>query len=437
MKIIELRAENIKRLTTVEIRPSGNMVQITGKNGSGKTSVLDSILFALGGAKAIQSQPIRRGAKSATIRLDLGDLIVTRKFSEGTSTVNVESADGARFPSPQAMLDKLLGTIAFDPLAFARQKPREQFDTLRGLVQVDIDFDLLERQQQGDYARRQEINRDVKSLRARIEAFHSFAADLPAERIDTKALVDAIADAGKHNADIELRKERRVLTAETADSYDIDAKIYRARAVELRRQAHEQDEQAKKCEASAAELRAKLDTAPPLPEPVDVDHTKAELAKAEQVNAEVDRRARHDELQKQAWELDGQAEEITERMNGRDKAKRDAIAAAKMPVEGIAFGESQVMLNGVPFEQASDAEQLRASAAIAMASNPQLRVIRIRDGSLLDEQGLELLSSMADEKDFQCWIERVDSSGTVGIVMVDGRVKNQQPTEAEESHETV
>jgi hypothetical protein len=70
----------------------------------------------------------------------------------------------------------------------------------------------------------------------------------------------------------------------------------------------------------------------------------------------------------------------------RNADKRAKIAAAMMPVDGIEFAEDEsILLSGLPFEQASDAEQLRASIAIAMAANPRLRVIRVRGGSLLEE----------------------------------------------------
>src|SRR5262245_45260325 len=114
MKIIQLTAENVKRLKLVNITPKGEYVEITGKNGSGKTSVLDSIWWALGGKADIQAQPIRRGADKASIRLDLGSMVVERKFlSSGATTITVKNAEGAIYPSPQAMLDELIGRLSF------------------------------------------------------------------------------------------------------------------------------------------------------------------------------------------------------------------------------------------------------------------------------------------------------------------------------------
>jgi hypothetical protein len=83
-----------------------------------------------------------------------------------------------------------------------------------------------------------------------------------------------------------------------------------------------------------------------------------------------------------------------------------------------------VTLNGIPLGQASAAEQLRVSVALAMAANPKLRVLRILDGSLLDTESLAIIGELAKENDFQAWIEVVDESGKVGIVIEDGRVAN-------------
>src|SRR4051812_37263172 len=67
MKIISLHAENVKRLKAVDITPDSPTVVIAGKNGQGKSSVLDSILLALAGKDAakLMTRPIRDGAERA------------------------------------------------------------------------------------------------------------------------------------------------------------------------------------------------------------------------------------------------------------------------------------------------------------------------------------------------------------------------------------
>lgn len=83
MKIIKLAAENIQRLKAVEITPPGHVVKITGKNEQGKTSVLDSIMYALAGTKSLPEQPIRQGESKASIRVELDDgLLAGRKDRE-------------------------------------------------------------------------------------------------------------------------------------------------------------------------------------------------------------------------------------------------------------------------------------------------------------------------------------------------------------------
>jgi hypothetical protein len=83
-----------------------------------------------------------------------------------------------------------------------------------------------------------------------------------------------------------------------------------------------------------------------------------------------------------------------------------------------------VLYQGIPFIQGSAAEQLRVSMAIAMASNPKLKVILIRDGSLLDADNLKVIEEMARDKDFQVWIEAVRENGEIGIFIEDGMVKS-------------
>src|SRR3546814_446991 len=94
--IVQLQSENVKRLKAVSITPSGRIVEVTGKNGNGKSSVLDSIFYALAGTKEIPSQPIRKGESKAVTEIDIGGLTIRRTFKHQddgsfTSTLIVES----------------------------------------------------------------------------------------------------------------------------------------------------------------------------------------------------------------------------------------------------------------------------------------------------------------------------------------------------------
>jgi hypothetical protein len=124
----------------------------------------------------------------------------------------------------------------------------------------------------------------------------------------------------------------------------------------------------------------------------------------------------------QLLEAETKSRELTERIDGRKKAKTDAIAGAKMPVDGLSFGDGMVMFNGFPLDQASAAEKLRVSFAVAMAMNPKLRVVLIRDGSLLDEDSMALVEQMADAHDYQVFVEIVRKDSPVGVVIEDGEV---------------
>ena len=413
MKIVRLTASNFKRLKAVEIAPDGNLVQITGRNGMGKTSVLDAIWAALAGASAIQAVPIRLGEDSARIQLDLGELVVTRTFkrvgdSDFTTAITVANAEGARFPSPQRMLDDLLGALSFDPLAFARMSPKEQFNELRRFV-PDVDFDAIEKQNALDYSKRTDINRQAKEARAQAAGIN-VPPLLPGEEASEEALLDEYERV--------MAENRALDAAETLRNSALQG-IKRAReeAAALRQQA------------DRLEAKAKADEAALLSAPApraDVTLIRARIAAAHEAGKHRAARAERDRLAALASDLEQQGEALTKAMERREQAKRDAVAAAQMPLPDITFGDGVILKAGVPFEQASDAEKLRASVAIAMAGNPKLRVLRIRDGSLLDSDSLRLIAEMAQERDYQVWVERVSDDGKVGFVIEDGQLKGAQ-----------
>ena len=94
-----------------------------------------------------------------------------------------------------------------------------------------------------------------------------------------------------------------------------------------------------------------------------------------------------------------------------------------MPVDGLGFDDGIVLLAGIPFSQASSAEQLRVSVAMGLAMNPTLKLLLIRDGSLLDVDSRRLIAEMAEAADAQVWMECVEENEATTIVIEDGAVR--------------
>jgi DNA repair exonuclease SbcCD ATPase subunit len=438
MKIISFRAENVKRLTAVSITPDGNVVEITGKNGAGKTSVLDSIWWALRGGKTIQDVPIRKGAETAFIELDLGRFKVTRKFKDkegkvATSLI-VETEDGIKASEPQKILDKLYGALTFDPLAFTRQPPKDQFDTLKQFV-PGVDFAAIAEANDKDFAERTDVNRKAKELRVRISAI-SVPETTGQEPVDEAALVSELAGAGEFNTAIErdrgIRQQQVIQIARQTET----VATLRQRATDLRREADAADAEAAAMEVHASESQAALEALPPLAEPRDTADLQNKIAEARNLNAALDAAARAAQtvadLTAQAVAEEAKSDALTTAMEKRTAEKEKAVAAAELPVSGITFGDGAIMLNGVPFDQASDAEQLRASIELAAAMNPKLRIIRVRDGSLLDADSMKLLEEMAEKSDMQIWVETVSSGRAGAVVIEDGHVAGAVAQQAAE-----
>jgi len=129
LKIIELKAENFKRLEAIELTP-GEVNLITGKNAQGKSSVLDAIEFCLSGPSKQIPRPIKDGATKAKIEMDLGDLTITRVVTPSGARLQVTAKDGTQLKSPQAVLDALFSSVSFDPIRFLNMSEKDQIESL-------------------------------------------------------------------------------------------------------------------------------------------------------------------------------------------------------------------------------------------------------------------------------------------------------------------
>ena len=412
-RLVEMQASNFLILKTVTIRPDRSVFRISGQNGMGKSSVLSIVSAAIGGAKLCPKQAIRKGETEGMVSADFGALKATRRFrlrDDGTETsdLTVEFANGKRPRKPQEILDELRGSaFADDPLAFSRLSQKARYDLLKNLV-PGFDFDAQAKIRQDLFDDRTQVGRDFDRANAAAESI-----DVPvgaaATLVDVTELAAELRAAGEHNSTIDNRKQRREEVAERIEA--------------LRDEADRLMAEAKAKESEASGLEEKLRGAEPLPAKIDTAEIERKIAGAEVLNAGARKRADKAARKAEADAMDTEYASMTTRIAAIDAAKVAAIEKAKLPVPELSFGDEDILLDNLPFDQASTARKIRVSTALLMALKPELRVLLIREGSLLDDAARAALEADAEANNFVVLLETVgDGDGAGGITIVDGEI---------------
>jgi hypothetical protein len=425
MRVIRLQAENVKRLKAVDVTPPEHVVQVQGRNAQGKTSLLDSIMLALGGKSVAPPQVVRRGETEARVVLELDDLTVERKWAADEAGavktyLEVRSKEGVKQGSPQTLLDKLTGALSFDPLAFLRYDARKQLDLLRSLVGVDTTD--LDNEHRRLYDERTVVGRECDRLKARIPA--------PVNAPDAEVSADAVLAELERLADEKASRDETRRRLAEAKNDEARAKNFKAQAdaeverlARLLKAAQETADlaagEAEMAAAARASLEEDVAALPPDPDTADL---RRRLADVEATNVAVRAKRERERIIEEFKAAQGKGEALSVRLAEIRAEKERRLAAAPWPVEGLGFYESGLTYKGLPFEQASGAEQLRVALAMGLALHPQLRVFLIRDASLLDADSVAIVARFAAEHDAQVWLEQVGADGT-GIIIEDGEVR--------------
>lgn len=447
MRVLELEVSQFMKISAAHIVPKGQVIEIAGKNGAGKSTLLNAIKAAIGGGK-LPEQAVRKGEKESVIRVKLGEdkptLIVTRTISateDGgqTTHLDLEGPNGELFKRPQEKLNALYGALTFDPFEFTRMDSDDQLETLRGFV-PSIDFEAINAANDGDRARRTDVNRQARQARARL-ATMAIPGDPRHERVDETALVAELEKAGQAATAIERERAARQDRMREIKRLQTEGQRLREDNARRRDEIQELREQietlesriatgeatATKCDEAAARAQSEVEALPELAIAPDTTDIRKRMETARTRNLQIDERERalkeRERIEAEAVAAEKQVAEYTARIDAREKQKADAVAAAKLPIVGLGFADDGVLYNGLPFEQASTGERLKVSFAIAAAMSPELKIAGVRDASLLDQDTRAQVEQLAEEYDVQCWLEVMKASSAAAIVLEDGRVK--------------
>jgi len=426
MKIVNLIISNILKIRAIHIQPTSPVIEIKGENAAGKSSILDAILIAFKGKKSAPIEPVKRGAKKGTIRLELdGELAagippftITSKVTNDKIETIIEPAELLKGETPRSFLDKLLGHISFDPLEFMNQDSAKQRTTLAELVGIDLT--AYDQKEKAVYDERTIKGRELKTVQAKVKDLTCYPEIQATEEVKFAELSTKLSEAMTNNQAIERRRLDNERVLERGKKVKAEIEQLQSRILEL------QDGLANLRKAYQEE-KAKLS----LLEPIDIDDINIEIQSIEQTNVKIRANRLFNTEQAALEAIQATYDKLDTKITGIRESRQKAIQASKIPVFGLTFSDDRLDYNNIPLSQCSDGEKLMVSTGISMALNPILRVMRIKDGSLLGPKNMAILKETVKEEGFQLWIEmvqgrdRYNKEGKVGIFIEEGGVEGE------------
>jgi DNA repair ATPase RecN len=228
VRITSLEVENVKRVRAVALEPSDTgLTVIGGRNGQGKTSVLDAVMWTLGGDRFRPTAPLRDGADKIATKIELTNGLVAERRGEGGGVLKVTDTTGKR--GGQALLNEFVSVFALDLPKFINASATEKAQMLLAQYpELGAELQRLNVEHRRIYDERLTLGR-IAEQKAKYAAELVYHADAPDELLTGAQMTAKMQEALAVNAkNAELR--RRVGQARTdADRAQQDVSKQQAR----------------------------------------------------------------------------------------------------------------------------------------------------------------------------------------------------------------
>lgn len=473
MKATKIKIKNLFGITETEL--DGRSVEITGTNGTGKTSVIDSIRYALTNGSS-RDYVIHKGEKEGEIivETDTGLYINRKKRTEQADYKSVKDC-GKEVSSPENFLKQLFTPLQLDPVAFTQMSKKEQNRAILDLIEFPWDLNWIREQfgeipqgidysqnilqvlsdiqsENGDYFKsRQDINRDIRNEKAFIE---DIAKDIPEhfnaaewESFDLAEAYKKISAAKEMNSRIQRAKVFR-------DSYDNKIRGFQGEkesavaaeklAVSNQREAILKSNERMKAEIAANESKlasldgiladkialaesrynenvARLDSDIKVADeyadkiPVDTVSLEEQAAHAEQMKKYINEYTRMKNMQEEVKELTAASDKLTAKIELARSLPGKILETASIPIEGFTVENGIPLIHGLPVSNLSEGEQLELCVDVALSKPNNLQIILIDGAEKLSAENREKLYSRCREKGVQFIATRTTDSSEMEV----------------------
>ncbi|MPW25974.1 AAA family ATPase [Alkalibaculum sp. M08DMB] len=406
IKINKLEIENIKRVKAIKIEPTKNGLTIVGgKNKQGKTSVLDSIAWALGGEKYRPSESHRAGSvipPHLHIVLSNG-LVVERKGKN--SDLKVIDINGQK--GGQQLLNEFVEQLAINLPKFMESTGKEKANTLLQIIGVGNKLYELEQKEQEIYNRRRTIGQiaDQKKKFAKEQPYHP---DAPKELVSASELIKQQQDILARNGENQRKRQNLQYLENQARTIQqqIDELIAKQSTILIDLEI---------AQKSALDLHDES-----------TEELEQNITNIEEINRKVRANLDKDKAEEDALSYDNQYRALSTEIDTIRQNKTDLLKGADLPLPGLTVEDGELLYNGYKWDNMSGSDQLKVSTAIVRKLNPKCGFVLLDKLEQMDLDTLKEFGEWLEAEGLQAIATRVSTGNECSIIIEDGYISGTQ-----------
>ena len=407
VKITQFEAENVKRIKALTLTPEATgLTVIGGRNNQGKTSALDAIMWALGGERYRPSHAKRDGSLlQPRMKVKLNNGVVAERTGKN-SDLKVTDATGKR--AGQTLLNSFIEQFALDLPKFLSSTPKEKAQILLGVIGLQEQVTALEQKEQELYNERRAVGQ-IADQKAKYAKELPEYPEAPAEPVSAYELIRRQQAILAQNGENQRKRERAVSLAAERDRLGKELAL-----LEERYKAVCAD-----CETAAKDALDLLDEA--------TDELEASIRDIEATNAKVRTNQDKARAEAEARDYGDRYTLLTEEIEAVRKEKRDLLQGADLPLPGLSVEDGALTYQGQPWDCMSGSDQLKVSAAIVRALNPECGFVLLDKLEQMDLETLREFGAWMESEGLQGIATRVSTGGECSIIIEDGTAVEAEP----------
>ena len=414
IKINKLEIENVKRIKAVKIEPTANGLTIVGgNNNQGKTSVLDSIAWALGGEKYRPSQAQREGsAIPPTLHIVMSNgLVVERKGKN--SSLKVTDPTGNK--AGQQLLNEFVEQLALDLPKFMESSGKEKAQTLLKIIGVGDQLEVLDRKEKELYNNRLSIGQ-IADRKKKFADEQPYYPEAPKELVSPSELIRQQQEILARNGENQRKREQ-------VEKYKSSVFFIRQSVDSMREQLEQEEQKLKEAEEN---LRIAQMNASDLQDESTAE-LEASLADIEEINRKVRANMDKDKAEDEALDYKNQYNALTTEIDKTRKAKTELLQSAELPLPELSVKDGELIYKGQQWDNMSGSDRLKVSTAIVRKLNPKCGFVLLDKLEQMDLNTLQEFGQWLEQEGLQAIATRVSTGGECSIIIEDGYVKEPDP----------